>query len=415
MARLPHIVGRGPGAVRLHSRGRKPAVLPCRGLTPRGSASSVVKNPTPASPRLRAGKASGGFTLIDLLVAITIIGTLAAIVLGAVGLTRHQARVEKTRDLVTKLHNIVMAKYDSYRTRRVPMDLRAYVWAHSPLNPSCPPGEKYYHVEYDLANPDPTKLKWPKEIARARVNAIRDLMRLEMPDRWSDVIWATEPSKPELVPLILPSPPSLTQRYNRIYNSSPADDDTKDKWGAAECLYMIVMAIPDAAEQFHESEIGDIDGDGLPEFHDAWGRPIRFLRWPAGFYEDTTDSGFPLYGDSDLQFGPKFLQLGAVNPKYQADSFDPQRAMPENQGSFALFPLIYSAGSDGEFDINIGKTGNATLAYGLDAEGNLNPFLTGSYNEYVGQPMKPNGDESNLSTYFRNLRHYDNIHNHRQE
>ena len=52
---------------------------------------------------------------------------------------------------------------------------------------------------------------------------------------------------------------------------------------AAECLYMIVMSIPGAAEQFHASEIGDVDNDGLPEFIDAWGRPIRFLRWPAGF------------------------------------------------------------------------------------------------------------------------------------
>ncbi|MBN2216870.1 MAG: type II secretion system protein [Pirellulales bacterium] len=412
MARLPHIVGRGPGAARLYSRGREPAVPPCRGLTPRGSASSVVKNPTPAPPRLRVRKTSRGFTLIDLLVAITIIGTLAAIVLGAVGLTRHQARVEKTRDLVTKLHNIVMAKYDSYRARRVPIDLRAYVWTHSPLNPSCPPGEIYYHVEYDPANPDPTKLKWPEEIARARVNAIRDLMRMEMPDRWSDVIWATEPSKPELVPLILPSPPSLTQRYNRIYNSSPADDDTKDKWGAAECLYMIVMAIPEAAEQFHESEIGDIDGDGLPEFHDAWGRPIRFLRWPAGFYWDPDDNH---YGDSDLQFGPNPLPGGAANPKYQPDPFDPQHTIPV-QESFAVFPLLYSAGSDGEFDINIGKDGSGnTKAYALDAEGNLDLFDAGSAGEYVGQPLNSDGDPADPPSYYQDLRHFDNIHNHRQE
>ena len=27
----------------------------------------------------------------------------------------------------------------------------------------------------------------------------------------------------------------------------------------------------------------DVDGDGLPEFVDGWGRPISFIRWPAGF------------------------------------------------------------------------------------------------------------------------------------
>ena len=34
---------------------------------------------------------------------------------------------------------------------------------------------------------------------------------------------------------------------------------------------------------FNESSIGDVDQDGFPEFLDAWGTPIRFLRWAPGF------------------------------------------------------------------------------------------------------------------------------------
>ena len=116
---------------------------------------------------------------------------------------------------------------------------------------------------------------------------------------------------------------------------------------AAECLYMIVMSIPNAAEQFHASDIGDVDNDGLPEFVDAWGRPIRFLRWPAGFYMDPDNN---YNGDSNLQFGPKILSGGATNPKYQPDPFDPRNILQE----CAVYPLIYSAGPDGIYDINIG-------------------------------------------------------------
>jgi len=72
---------------------------------------------------------------------------------------------------------------------------------------------------------------------------------------------------------------------------------------------------------FRSDEIGDIDSDGAPEFWDGWGRPIGFIRWPAGFTSivqshDTT-----------------------TNP----DPMDPMRT---SAGDYGLTPLIYSAGPD---------------------------------------------------------------------
>jgi hypothetical protein len=54
---------------------------------------------------------------------------------------------------------------------------------------------------------------------------------------------------------------------------------------------MIVMAAQaedgDARDSFKQSDVGDLDQDGLPEFLDGWGQPIKYLRWPAGFqYSD---------------------------------------------------------------------------------------------------------------------------------
>jgi hypothetical protein len=35
------------------------------------------------------------------------------------------------------------------------------------------------------------------------------------------------------------------------------------------------------ADRFTRDEVVDTDGDGLPEFVDSWGQPLRFYRWPT--------------------------------------------------------------------------------------------------------------------------------------
>ena len=58
----------------------------------------------------------------------------------------------------------------------------------------------------------------------------------------------------------------------------------------AECLYLIISGgLADntmAGEQISANDIGDADGDGMLEFHDAWGNPIHFIRWAPGFVSD---------------------------------------------------------------------------------------------------------------------------------
>ena len=33
-------------------------------------------------------------------------------------------------------------------------------------------------------------------------------------------------------------------------------------------------------------EVQDTDGDGLPEFVDAWGQPLQFFRWPLLYHSE---------------------------------------------------------------------------------------------------------------------------------
>ncbi len=62
-----------------------------------------------------------GFTLVELLVTITIIGILTGLALGAVHYARQAAAEAKTKATIAKLHAIVMQRYESYMTRRVPL------------------------------------------------------------------------------------------------------------------------------------------------------------------------------------------------------------------------------------------------------------------------------------------------------
>jgi prepilin-type N-terminal cleavage/methylation domain-containing protein len=39
-------------------------------------------------------------------------------------------------------------------------------------------------------------------------------------------------------------------------------------------------------DEFTDREVQDTDGDGLPEFVDAWGQPLQFFRWPILYHSD---------------------------------------------------------------------------------------------------------------------------------
>jgi hypothetical protein len=126
-----------------------------------------------------------------------------------------------------------------------------------------------------------------------RLDALHDLMRMELPDRWSDVV--DNPIAPAFFYPPGPAPikiarPAVSQNYLRrliqAAGNGPYSQAVYDNQGA-ECLYLIVMSAlaeeGDASDVFRTGDTGDTDGDGLPEFIDGWGKPIKFVRWPAGF------------------------------------------------------------------------------------------------------------------------------------
>jgi prepilin-type N-terminal cleavage/methylation domain-containing protein len=316
-------------------------------------------------------RARGGFTLVEMLVTVTIVAILAAMVFGAMTAAENTAKIAKTRATIVKLHRLIMARYESYKTRRIPIDMFLRADTNNPINPAMTPAE----------------------MAQVRLDAIREIMRMELPERASDVV--NRPDGNAVAPFTTPGwskissntsgrkvpPTSVYQAYYSYWQQQESQgrtwrDTTANTHTSAECLYLIItMACPGGREQFSESEIGDVDKDGWPEFIDGWGRPIYFFRWAPGFIR--------AYGaDSALQSG---------DATRQHDPFDTQR-MQAN--AYQLIPLIYSAGPDGVSDLM--TSGNYSSV--VLSSGRRDPYLLQS-----GRP----GSENN-----QKLKHFDNIHNH---
>jgi prepilin-type N-terminal cleavage/methylation domain-containing protein len=321
-----------------------------------GDLNSCVHAQTPpAEPGAGGGhvrRLRPGVTLIELLITIMIISILAAAVLGVAAVAGETAREAKTKTIISRIHTLLMQHYDTYTTRRVKVRQPVLDAINSPT--------------LNASTAQRGRLK-----AEARLYALREMMLMEIPDRWSDVLLNLVPSTPAsgvaADPLYLDAPPvpdvpgdranrtELAGLYlrtyrriagatNKITNNTNTDRDVLANQGA-ECLYMVVMNAcgdGEARTLFPASSIADTDGDGAPEFIDGWGHPIEFLRWAPGFESDVQRNANEFGNDTT---NPNWVAAAGVDH----DPFDLYRV---DQPAFRLVPLVCSAGRDEEFGVH---------------------------------------------------------------
>ena len=267
----------------------------------------VGRLPRRADIRACVFRSTTAFTLVELMVVLVIVALLASLTLAGLSGVRQRAKEDKTRSTIRKIDSVIQSMYESYATRRVPAT-------------------------------------GTTRTARAtsRLQNLRLIMAVEMPDTWNDVGTAAAPlpipawasnavyrrySAYKTALTTAPSPPST---FNiPVPNFSPPTTYGQ-LYGYSETLLMIVSMSgfqPDCMEQFRPDEIGDIDRDGAKEFSDGWGRPIAFIRWPAGFASSFINHSQPDPVDVMRVTGPITLPFAA-------------------QSDWAMTPLIYSAGPD---------------------------------------------------------------------
>lgn len=342
-----------------------------------------------------------GFTLIELLTVISVIGILASMVLFALFSVQETARGKRTKAQIAKIHELLSGRWESYRTRPLPIRL--------------PP------------NITPRRAAW------IRLMALRELMRMEMPDRISDLAVGSvyhryqnkNNSNLDIRSLNLPgmSSPLFTAYRRRIAQVLPGNwrkqildygvPDLRNTSGAAggmwtpqyegsECLYMILATIQDGdtngLDFFREHETGDVDADGFPEILDGWGQPIDFIRWAPGFLGVAA---------STIQLGDLNLETDGDSGQGNGDAFDPLKVDPRWHDKkplndpFAVFPLVYSMGADGTGGIaSHGKINNdaSKRLVGNGGDPAKNHFCVTQHAAYPNDPFHHHGGQYGTDT-----------------
>lgn len=347
----------------------------------------------------RSGRRSG-LTLLELLVVMMIISLLAALFLGALSAASRLSQVSNTKSLIQKLHNAMMSRWDAYRSIRLPIVLEA-------------------RADSGAAIATSEKTKYRQDIARRKMLATRELLRMEMPDRYEDLMFEpaylvtfTNPKKP-IRPYLwnayqrrIMEAKAVASKTDPAFDNMALDDFVirlGNQYQSAECLYMIMTVGTEdsstSTEHFAAHNFGDVDGDGMKEFIDAWGSPIEFLRWAPGYYSPmqpgytydypgasgTPGSIFHATQPRDPNSGNKVIShwkiqfesftntnatSGTISTRLviidQDDPFNPMRVGPVREGAssgwarssrwrpgdpgpehgFILIPLIYSCGPD---------------------------------------------------------------------
>ena len=311
-----------------------------------------------------------GFTLVELLVVISIIGFMSGMFLVAYRGALLESTVLKTRGTIQKISEVLNSRMDEYNS--YPVAIR------TPSGGGIPSAA----VPLTAASATTSVLR-----ERARLLALRDIIRMEMPDHPDDLKFTTYwqngktpaqfqsylegiapfTANPGLAGAIATGLSSdrttlpgffvkgtLTARtralITRLSASAWSPINEWDKTNAnAELLYLSVEGSDlngsSAIELFGKTEIKDTDGDGLNEFVDAFGRPIRWIRWPAGFAGSSRYH--PDMLDSTLVSGG---HLTVSSEPIDRLSTDPGWNTAQTPGT-GLSPLVISAGQDRTFGI----------------------------------------------------------------
>lgn len=261
------------------------------------------------------------FTLVEMLVAVTIIAILSSAILTGMYSAQEFAREARTKAQIEKIHALIMNRWQHYPSRVVPIRLTG-------------------------ANVN--------SAATTRLNALREMLRREMPDRKTDVTSTTFAAGM--------TAPAATRGY-----LGRAAAGWTEQYQGAECLYMILAQIRDGGSNgldfFTGDEVGDVDNDGMLEVHDGWGMPIEFLRWAPGYSSNPT-AATPV--------------LRSMIQRIDApDPFDP---LKRDAASYAMYPLIYSAGPDRAYDIvsdiNVAADGMPSAVFDYSVPGPITPLPT---------------------------------------
>jgi len=239
-----------------------------------------------------------GFTLVELLIVVAIIAVLMGLSLSVMSGLTSQAEQEATNATIRKLDGLLQQRMEAFD--------RAFTGARKDAAVNIVSGllasQQIFGVRQEVI----------EILARKRS------FRFEFPQRLAERLLEEHgPTQTAPAPQVANLPNSIffaiaaPAARQRLVDAGQTPTDTdiltaatnafarhRPDTESAELLYFALTAstsygVPQVdTDYFTNREVADTDGDGLPEFIDAWGFPLRYYRWPTRLIDITAPNPF---------------------------------------------------------------------------------------------------------------------------
>ena len=225
-----------------------------------------------------------GFTLIELLVAVGIIAFLGSMTLLVIGDSTNQAREAATAATILKIDRLLAARVESFNralsgnrletlANQIQIDTKIVFGLPTPL--ATNQSRRTFLLNQDAARRIAKKLEFKEAFPQRFLDLPLDVQDSSL------VGTVASPNPNGILDIIdrMAADPTLQAAFNISLHQPETE--------SSELLYYMLTRLdvygtpPVGADQFTAAEVQDTDGDGLPEFIDAWGNPLRFYRWPT--------------------------------------------------------------------------------------------------------------------------------------
>ncbi len=197
-----------------------------------------------------------GFTLLELMIVIGLIALLLSISVGTLRNAIGLARQRQTETTILKIHGLLQQRVEAFDR------------AMDKLNLTQP--KQKLTLDFNGKYGSSYFLNYAQDSRLIETLVRKQLQQARFPQNFAERDLSGSASLPPLAP------------HNPVTQSSAL-------------LYWIltgseIFGVPPVDESdFSSAEVQDTDGDGLKEFVDGWGRPLRFYRWPTQLFR--TGSG----------------------------------------------------------------------------------------------------------------------------